>query len=770
MSCGASTVTVQSNGIPTYEYVPLTPNGLQAKNYTFTFPRNPTVAANPTSVPLLGNMGVAVNGIPIYAVNEGPQPTSDAYGNPIAAAILDECGSHSAQQGTFHYHQLLVKCLLQSAVSSSQPWNNADPPPATASPIIAYAFDGFPIYGPYECTDVGCGAVQEMRSGWDATGYQAGTIGCSSSAACSNGYCTDVLINGAPTTACVPKTCTWSNHAFSSKAGTEYLDQCNGHYGPHGDYHYHATSTFPYILGCYRGAPTSNGGNGTPPGGTCAAIPTAGATPTGGAVAPTPTRTPTMPGPPPPSPTRTPTIPAGPSPTRTNTRTSTSTPTATGSPVPTLTASSTTCGGMWDEITTLYPSATNVGACTGVAGAQSIINSLMDVSGILVKPLGGQNIESCLEVRCDPTYVYVATNNLGHYQFSTNNPRPSSETRYLYRIPMQRTAIGTPGQSQNAATLTGCTSAYDQYLAFPDTSTMGEPSGYCAANAMQSNTYLYDEAVGGARTYYRKVRCLTTNGFVNSGVNIISSTESSNGIFGSPAYYYPSTSGQNYEGTADGVPSIDLCGGHGHHHAANERCFALDSDRTPLYSYSQATSTFNFQTWLDSACTEVSGIVGYMFDGTPIKGPCICMARDGGGNCTSIKRARSAYVYAGLNVWGDDPDEETALGLEGMSCSSDNDCDDDHFQCAWGVFDDDSAPGGTTVARRCVMVNYAWCTNAYVNRSSEDVSATNFVYLDRCNGITGADGYAYHATGSFPYVPSCLRYEPSDSINDANLD
>ncbi len=147
-SCSSTTVTVQSNGIPTYQYVALTPNGLQAKNYTFTFPRFPSAAASTTAVPLLGNVGVAVNGVPIYGVNEGPQPTSDAYGDPIAAAILDECGSHSAQQGTFHFHKLQVKCLIQSAVSASQPWNDADPSPSEASPIIGYAFDGFPDLRP----------------------------------------------------------------------------------------------------------------------------------------------------------------------------------------------------------------------------------------------------------------------------------------------------------------------------------------------------------------------------------------------------------------------------------------------------------------------------------------------------------------------------------------------------------------------------------------------------------------------------------------------
>jgi hypothetical protein len=268
-SCSSTAVTVQSNGIPTYDYVAITPNGLQAKNYTFTFPRFPSVAASTTPVPLLGNIGVAVNGIPIYGVNEGAQPASDAYGDPIAANILDECGSHSAQQGTFHNHKLQVKCLSQSAVSSSQPWNNADPSPNEPSPIVGYAFDGFPIYGPYECTDASCTGVQEMLSGWDSTEYQAGTVGCTSSAACSSGYCTDVMISGTLTTACVPKTCVWSNNKYTGKAGSQYLDQCNGHIGPNGDYHYHTTTAFPYILGCYRGTATNNGGNGTPPGGTC---------------------------------------------------------------------------------------------------------------------------------------------------------------------------------------------------------------------------------------------------------------------------------------------------------------------------------------------------------------------------------------------------------------------------------------------------------------------------------------------------------------------
>jgi YHYH protein len=267
VSCSTNTVTVQSNGIPPYTYVAVTPNGLSAQNYNFTFPRSPAVAASTTTVPLLGNVAVAVNGMPIYGPNEAAMP--DPYGDPVVNAILDECLGHTGQGGSYHYHALLVKCLIASGLVA-QPWDNPDPPTDQPSPIVAYAFDGFPIYGPYECTDSGCSSVQAMLSSWDNTGYQAGTIGCASSSVClSTNRCAPVMINGVMNTACVPKTCAWSNNDYVAKAGSEYLDQCNGHYGPNGDYHYHATPTFPYIIGCYRGTPTNNGGNGVPPGGTC---------------------------------------------------------------------------------------------------------------------------------------------------------------------------------------------------------------------------------------------------------------------------------------------------------------------------------------------------------------------------------------------------------------------------------------------------------------------------------------------------------------------
>jgi YHYH protein len=256
VECGSAVIIVHSNGIPPYTFVQTTPNALQPQNYTFTFPTHPLVAAQVSSVPLLGPVAIALNGLPIYGPNEGLIP--DPYGDPVANALLDECLGHTAQRGDYHYHGLLVKCLTESGLVA-EPWLNPDPPSNQPSPIVAYSFDGFPIYGPYECTDQSCTQVHELLSSWDNVGYQS--LDCTSSTQCGANYvCALSMINGVRRNACVPKSYAWTNNQYVAKGGSEFLDQCNGHVGPNGDYHYHATATFPYILGCYRGSLTATVG------------------------------------------------------------------------------------------------------------------------------------------------------------------------------------------------------------------------------------------------------------------------------------------------------------------------------------------------------------------------------------------------------------------------------------------------------------------------------------------------------------------------------
>ncbi len=221
VSCTDDVMTVVSNGIPHYEFVPITPNDLQAQDYSWDITRHPEIADEPTDIPLLGTMAVAVNGTPIYGPNEAAQP--DPYGDPIYNDIMDACLGHTAGGGRYHFHGLLLSCLAPDAKEGE------------VSPIIGYALDGFPIYGPMGCLDAECAEVVELKSSWVTIGD--------------------------------PTTYAWDANEYQANEDPQYLDKCNGRVGPDGTYRYHATSTFPYVLGCFTGTATGVGPGGGGPGG-----------------------------------------------------------------------------------------------------------------------------------------------------------------------------------------------------------------------------------------------------------------------------------------------------------------------------------------------------------------------------------------------------------------------------------------------------------------------------------------------------------------------
>ena len=90
------------------------------------------------------------------------------------------------------------------------------------------------MYGPCECLDAACTQVVEMKSSWKLMGGDGD-----------------------------PSQCAWQDYTYVGDAneysdGDEYLDECSGHYGPNGDYHYHMTNTYPWTLRCYRGNPSAS--------------------------------------------------------------------------------------------------------------------------------------------------------------------------------------------------------------------------------------------------------------------------------------------------------------------------------------------------------------------------------------------------------------------------------------------------------------------------------------------------------------------------------
>ena len=206
VSCTSSQVVVQTNNIPNFEFVQITPNRLQAQNYTLRFPLKPVMATTPSSIPLGGQIAVTVNGLVIFGPTEAP---NDGYRDPYLDGILDYCNGHTAPGGVYHFHAR-PDCIFTDL---------GQPTAANVGRVLAYAFDGYPILAPYVCADATCTTVKELKSSWRVKDASASNA--------------------------------WEKHEYV--AGLGDLDQCNGLVQADGSYAYYATDTFPYFIGCYRG-------------------------------------------------------------------------------------------------------------------------------------------------------------------------------------------------------------------------------------------------------------------------------------------------------------------------------------------------------------------------------------------------------------------------------------------------------------------------------------------------------------------------------------
>jgi hypothetical protein len=207
--CAGNMLVVRSNGMPHYRFVQITPNPLRAQNYVFRVPVNPRRASRTTRIPLLGGVGFAVNGVIFYGPNEAAFPAGQAYGDPVFNGIMDRCMGHTARE--YHYHAFVQSCLAPRARAGKP------------SPVLGFAFDGFPIHGSWGCLDRACKKVVQFKSGYVRTASPARNA--------------------------------WQAHRWVKRKSPIYLDRCNGRVGPDGQYRYHATNTFPYIIGCYAGTP-----------------------------------------------------------------------------------------------------------------------------------------------------------------------------------------------------------------------------------------------------------------------------------------------------------------------------------------------------------------------------------------------------------------------------------------------------------------------------------------------------------------------------------
>jgi hypothetical protein len=149
---GDGFLTMKAHNIPnhptakfpdTYGTQGYNPSYIQELDKTYRLPLEPVL--NPDAVATddhdtnhalpMGAIGVAVNGVVFYNPFDA--------GMQDASSIMDKCCGHPSPDNRYHYHKYPV-CVNTPFV------DKGDAP----SQVIGFAFDGLPIYGPYQSAGV----------------------------------------------------------------------------------------------------------------------------------------------------------------------------------------------------------------------------------------------------------------------------------------------------------------------------------------------------------------------------------------------------------------------------------------------------------------------------------------------------------------------------------------------------------------------------------------------------------------------------------------
>ena len=271
-----SWVYVSTKGIPSYPTGPFldgNPSSATSQNAIFKLSLNPVQnTGNPTNTSA-GNIGIFINGVALFDYRDGiswKNSTNSLAGGPLGGmgdgvwnrdAILAEragfdCSKGHPAMGNYHHHQNPSAFDLDLTVIS----NICDIYAADGlyainasqhSPLIGYAYDGFPIYGAYGYANTdGTGGITRIKSSYQLRNITTRTT-------YSNGQ---TVTAGPPISATYPLGYFREDYEFIANAGQDYVDVHNGRICvtpeyPNGIYCYFATvdanwnSAYPYVVG-----------------------------------------------------------------------------------------------------------------------------------------------------------------------------------------------------------------------------------------------------------------------------------------------------------------------------------------------------------------------------------------------------------------------------------------------------------------------------------------------------------------------------------------
>jgi hypothetical protein len=284
----ANSVYVRANGVPSYATGPFmdgNPSVTTSQAAIFKFPLNPVKNTGTLTATSGGNIGIFINGVALFDYRDGvswKSSTGTIAGGPsgrmgdaiwnrdaiVAERAGFDCAKGHPANGNYHHHQNPSAFKLDlNVVSTICNLYDADGlyviDSTQHSPLIGFAYDGFPIYGAYAYKNAdGTGGIVRMKSSYSLRNVTVRTH-------LANG--TDVS-DGPAVSTTYPLGYFREDYQYTatSAATPDYLDEHNGRFCitpeyPNGTYCYFGTvdanwnSAYPYVVGpTYYGVKTAS--------------------------------------------------------------------------------------------------------------------------------------------------------------------------------------------------------------------------------------------------------------------------------------------------------------------------------------------------------------------------------------------------------------------------------------------------------------------------------------------------------------------------------
>lgn len=214
-------------------------NPVSEQNISYVIPQKPTPASKVTELSLRSDNAVFLNGVKLdllaagcFGIGNGfigchdtDQPFRFDPMSKLNSFGTDSHNAHTQPDGTYHYHGNPLAMFSSDGKS--------------ASPVIGFVADGYPIYGSYFDDN---GTVRKAKSSYVLKQ--------------NGGARADVTFDGdsyAP----------GGNYDGKFVDDFEYiksegdLDQCNG-MTVNGQYGYYVTDAYPWVLKCFKGTPDAS--------------------------------------------------------------------------------------------------------------------------------------------------------------------------------------------------------------------------------------------------------------------------------------------------------------------------------------------------------------------------------------------------------------------------------------------------------------------------------------------------------------------------------